>query len=520
MLSLGNRNASSRREPRLVLFAVVALCAVMVRAAASQVPGKSSGDVGAGIVNPEEENPLLILRSNPDPARRVWAAGEMVPHALMACRTPVFPEWRVAEDQAVPALVRGLLDPAPSVRAVCCDSLGAYGDLAAPAVPALERLLYDKDTKVRLLAMDALGAIGEDAAPALAALREIARTGNEVEALRADAAIITMTGQTYGYLEPLIKALGPDQPENIRVDALYILDATGVGRRGEEAVPALLGIVSDRTSPDFMRALSANALCEVAVPIDAGRVASAMLAALPEAKGALRFAILSDLGDFPSQRDRIMPALVEVLGSNASAQDKAATVDSLAKLGCASPRIDGAMLACKDYDSISVHVYNYLASLDEPSADFLPRAEKAIEAADGSSPEVSMQGAAAVRYLARLAHEPAHCGKALALALEAAKSEDANVRFAAVEGLGSAFPTSMQSVVRQLREALKDSDAEVVRRAVVSLGQVEPPATEAVPDLEKLKAGHDSAEAGARDIAAGYLPLADLLDNSLAAVQR
>jgi len=64
---------------------------------------------------------------------------------------------RLADERAVPALIRALRDPSPVVRGVAASALGHIGD--SRAVPALEKLLADDSEAVRARAKDAISAI-------------------------------------------------------------------------------------------------------------------------------------------------------------------------------------------------------------------------------------------------------------------------------------------------------------------------------------------------------------------------
>jgi hypothetical protein len=64
---------------------------------------------------------------------------------------------RIADERAVPVLIRALRDPSAVVRGVAASALGHIGD--SRAVPALEKLLADGSEPVRARAKEALAAI-------------------------------------------------------------------------------------------------------------------------------------------------------------------------------------------------------------------------------------------------------------------------------------------------------------------------------------------------------------------------
>jgi HEAT repeat protein len=92
----------------------------------------------------------------------------------------MFRQWGVADtaadslarigEPAAPALIEGLADPSPAVRAQSARALARMGSKAHSAVPALIIALEDEDLDVRLNAARALGQIGAEAEEAVPAL--------------------------------------------------------------------------------------------------------------------------------------------------------------------------------------------------------------------------------------------------------------------------------------------------------------------------------------------------------------
>lgn len=92
----------------------------------------------------------------------------------------MFREWGVADtaadslarigESAAPALIEGLADPNPEVRAQSARALARMGPKAHSAVPALIIALDDEDVHVRVGAARALGQIGAEAEEAVPAL--------------------------------------------------------------------------------------------------------------------------------------------------------------------------------------------------------------------------------------------------------------------------------------------------------------------------------------------------------------
>jgi HEAT repeat protein len=104
----------------------------------------------------------------------------------------LFREWNVADtaadalarigDAAVPALIEGLADPNPAVRAQSARALARMGPKGHAAVPALILALEDESAAVRVNAARALGQIGPDAQEAVPALiRALKDPGNQTD---------------------------------------------------------------------------------------------------------------------------------------------------------------------------------------------------------------------------------------------------------------------------------------------------------------------------------------------------
>lgn len=103
----------------------------------------------------------------------------------------MFREWGVADtaadalarigESAAPALIEGLADPSPVVRAQAARALARMGPKAHSAVPALIVALDDEDMDVRMNAARALGQIGAEAQEAVPALmRALKEPANQV----------------------------------------------------------------------------------------------------------------------------------------------------------------------------------------------------------------------------------------------------------------------------------------------------------------------------------------------------
>jgi HEAT repeats/SMI1 / KNR4 family (SUKH-1) len=102
------------------------------------------------------------------PFAKLWPYGrdpQVVAALHLAARHPA-PVTRIAAYEGLgyvgelPAVIAGLQDAAPEVRAAAADALGSCGLGTAPEVAALERALDDVDPQVQRAALDALRRLG------------------------------------------------------------------------------------------------------------------------------------------------------------------------------------------------------------------------------------------------------------------------------------------------------------------------------------------------------------------------
>jgi HEAT repeat protein len=141
--------------------------------------------------------PVSTPPRNPPPETVVVRRPMLETPATVAGK--LFREWNVADtaadalarigDAAVPALIEGLADPNPKVRAQSARALARMGPKGHAAVPALILALEDEDPAVRVNAARALGQIGPEAQEAVPALiRALKDPGNQanVETPAAD----------------------------------------------------------------------------------------------------------------------------------------------------------------------------------------------------------------------------------------------------------------------------------------------------------------------------------------------
>lgn len=138
----------------------------------------------------------------------------------------------VNSEKAVMALVKGLSDATPKVRAVCAKSLAKHGWHHAKAVtPPLIEALYDDNSEVAQSAAYTLGYIRDSSA--VPALIEILYHDNPNTRLYAAMALGRMNDQAA--LKPLLELLQRDHNKKVRSTVLVAL--------GNFAVPKTLPLI-------------------------------------------------------------------------------------------------------------------------------------------------------------------------------------------------------------------------------------------------------------------------------------
>jgi len=235
----------------------------------------------------------------------------------------------------IDALMKGLADGVPEVRATAISGLGSAGPKAAPAVDALGKALADPDTGVRTRAAAALGRIG---APALAAKDALAAAIDDrerpvqlaacgaLEALPLDPkerialARRAMKGKATGVRAwglRLIASLGRKATEAEPELIALLLDADGSIRQraaealgrihaSEQAIPPLVQALSDK-DPDVVDA-AGGALASMGGP--AARPAFDLLA---QKDGNTWEAASQVIGEMGKEAEPILPDLTKML---------------------------------------------------------------------------------------------------------------------------------------------------------------------------------------------------------------
>jgi HEAT repeat protein len=158
---------------------------------------------------------------------------------------------RVAETEAVVALMRTLRDPDPGLREAAARAIGEQRVKAALR-PLTDAALEDASWCVRLAAVEALGRLGPEAVPEL-----IPALGDEEEVIQARAArLLGELGDERAF-DPLLRCF-KDRSWRVRQGAAY-----GLGKLGHpEALKSLMRLTRDKER--MVRSAAARALGELA----------------------------------------------------------------------------------------------------------------------------------------------------------------------------------------------------------------------------------------------------------------
>jgi len=193
--------------------------------------------------------------------------------------------------EAVPALIRYLLDGSPLAVEAATEALGHLGEPAA--VPFLANVLDRPESQLRRKAADALGAIGPGAFEAVPSLIRSLKAGNEtaaealgrigepgsvpslIDALSdwrvafgAVSALGAIGPEHPGILPALVRTVSlPQAPEAVRVRAAEVLGS--FGQKAKDAVPALVSLLKGPHSA-AIRSAAAQALMSISTEKESG----------------------------------------------------------------------------------------------------------------------------------------------------------------------------------------------------------------------------------------------------------
>lgn len=387
--------------------------------------------------------------------------------------------------EAVPDLVRLLEDPESNVVAAAADALGELG--AVEALDALVELAASSDLWLRTAAVVALGRLYDTRA--LPTLREVAETGGldhvTVEALARinDPAVLPVLGILYARAPRVaLHAAGsvlcshPDvaAPEWVRAGAR---EAEGELRERlvEEDDPAtarLLGVAATPTAVATLLELvgpprRSEAALTGLLATPPGPRADAVLGRLAECDAEEQGHLLSLLPPLTDE-DRIRP-LISLLGSEdrtvrAGAAEALARVPAERALPLLASEIDRGGVApevVRAMGSLGATACHSLTPLlDDPQPEVRAAAAEALTRCGGPAVLAELQESLArerepaVRRALLVALGHAGGAEVVGQLAEALRDPDAEVRLAAIEGLGA---TGSELAVEPLADALGGS---------------------------------------------------------------
>lgn len=176
-------------------------------------------------------------------------------------------EIQQQDDEAIAALVHGLMDVDRLVRLASAVALGKLRPRVKSAVDALTLALGDGGKEVRQAATEALGQIGPCAAAAVPQLERLLKDDAWLEACKAAISIWRIDGKDAVAIKRLTKVLKHGDVKARCAAASYLAE---MGPRAMKAVPALIASLRDHE-------LDESSVVGSGFPISPSTIASAAL---------------------------------------------------------------------------------------------------------------------------------------------------------------------------------------------------------------------------------------------------
>ncbi len=396
----------------------------------------------------------------------------------------------------VEALIKALGDPNKYVRVICALALMDCEAEAPGVLPAFVELLQDPYRGVSSVAVSALKQIGERAEQAVPALLRFAEEADFDNQLAVHAAVVRITGKPGAHVKALIEVArgrkvrpGLDSlPEALRQEtqrydrrrAVGLLST--IGPPGHEAVPFLLDLLHEDGELAWRGAVGLGRIKAMPTKVVPALISFAR-AKTPDSpeKQRTRLYSIQALGSFPGQKELIISVLLGVLKEEDGLAD--AILDSLRTLGAEGPQVVAALAGVLDGedDFAKSAAFDLLGEMAEPPDEFLWRARG--ELATG---HVIVRKPAVV-YLSRLAALEDTCEEAVRGLVLASRDAYPAVQVGAITALGKDYACLQDEVIGALTDRLSDFDGDVVRAAVLSLGNLGAKARSAIPCLESME---------------------------------
>jgi HEAT repeat protein len=338
------------------------------------------------------------------------------------------PRGPESSDPEIQALIKKVRDGKKDEQEDALHALADKGPEAADAVPALIDTLRARDEDLRLNAALALGKIGQ---PAVPPLTKLLQRGNDDQRYYAVWSLGLIGPAASDAIPDVLKALS-DKNDNVRRKATFALSK--IAPPTGDTLSALIQACQDSNAD--VRQEATQAL--VRFSKDA---APALTKVVQDPNNPARVQAIQALGQIGPDAYEAVPALGELLGSQAPDSLQAAAAGTLSQIGEAA----------------------------------LPVLEQALTSDQASSRRH------AVNALGRIGGS-----KTVDILVEALlKNKNPDVRQDAARSLG-ALGVQDKRILLNLVEALKDGDAKVRVQAITSLTFLGPAAKDAVPALEGL----------------------------------
>lgn len=337
------------------------------------------------------------------------------------------------KEGTIPEGLKALQHPDPKVRYRAAETLAQLGKLAKFAAPELKEALKDKHPMVRVKVAEALWKIDQTPAATLMPVLLQAMKDNDAAVRAAAPPVIALLGAKAKPAVPVLVNALADKEFGVKLAAIAALG--DLGPVAKEAANDLLALTRDK---EFF-------LLEPFVGASLGNLGAGAIPALTKA-----------LTDAAYEKRRVA---AYALGSMGAAAEPAA-----GELAVAMKSEDpGTRRAAA----------NALGRIGPPAKGTLAQLEIALADKD---PAVRIEAALATWFITK---EATH----LAVLVKALDDKSVGVRDNACQAIG-VMKAGAKDAVDPVARLLTDKDLRV--RAIMTLGEIGPPAARKTPELKKL----------------------------------
>jgi HEAT repeat protein len=326
----------------------------------------------------------------------------------------------VQDKSIVIALGFSLKDADQQVRLNSLNSLRKLGSGAKLAEKYVIEVLTDSDAQVRQEAFYTLQTLGVDPKPGL----KQALSHKDVAVRVKTATLMLDLNLEPALAEPILRDALKGDNADLKTQAAYSLAKKGLG--ADVVVPIFLDGLKNPTAS--VRSQSAKALALYSnAPANAGKISSALLAALDDTDDIVRAEALATLNLFGGEPKFVLPAMVKLLQKDASLQKPAAKL--FTSVGVQSVPEVVSILKATDNAAVRLACIQTLSTVGPPAKDATAELIKALD------------------------------------------DPTARVRLLAARALGNIGPAA-KDAVPALEKAEKDSDGNVQKIAAAALAQI------------------------------------------------